>query len=68
MLQQQGFGTRKECGKLIQDGFLHINDEEITDPSFAVEVYDGLKFDVGDESFEYRCVGLHAQCKCVFVA
>jgi hypothetical protein len=56
LLQQQGFGTRKECSKLIEEGFFRVNDEEISDPSFAVEVFDGLKFGLGDEDFEYRYI------------
>lgn len=58
MLQQQGFGTRKECSKLVQEGLVLIGGKAARDANAKIEVYDGMKFGLGEDEFEYRCVFL----------
>ncbi len=53
ILQSQGFGTRKWCRQLIEEGEVSINGVVITDykQSFATA---GLRFRLFDEDWEYR--------------
>ena len=53
MLQSQGFGTRRWCRELIEDGNVTVNGEIITDPRAAFGV-DNLSFTVFDEEWIYR--------------
>ncbi len=53
ILQSQGFGTRKWCRELIEDGEVVINGETVTDSRASFET-DGLEFRVYDESWLYR--------------
>ena len=61
ILQSQGFGTRKWCQRLIDDGDVAIAGEIITDPRAGFET-DGLEFSVYDEVWKYRAqvyIALH---------
>lgn len=53
ILQSQGFGTRRECRELIDDGEITINGEVVDNPNAKFET-DGLNFTVCDEPFEFR--------------
>jgi hypothetical protein len=54
LIQSQGFGTKKECRSLIQDGFVTILGETITDPKHPIMAQDGLIFAVADEEWSFR--------------
>lgn len=53
ILQSQGFGSRKECRKLIRAGWVTVAGEPVDDP-FADFDPVGLVFTVDDEPWEYR--------------
>jgi len=53
ILQSQGFGTRKWCGRLIVDGEVSIGGEVVTSSRDRIET-DGLQFQVFDELWAYR--------------
>jgi 16S rRNA pseudouridine516 synthase len=53
ILQSQGFGTRKYCRSLIEDGEVVINGVAVTDHRTAIET-DGLEFTLFDEVWPYR--------------
>lgn len=53
VLQSQGFGTRKWCRELIEDGEVAVGGETITDSRATVET-DGLEFSVYGEPWTYR--------------
>ncbi len=53
ILQSQGFGTRKWCQRLIEDGEVSIGGEVVTDTRASFET-DGLEFTVYDEPWKYR--------------
>jgi len=53
VLQSQGFGTRKYCRALIEDGDVAINGEVHDNYKTAVET-DGLVLTVFDEEWVYR--------------
>ena len=53
MLQSQGFGTRRWCRELIDDGDVTVNGELITDPRATFDT-DHLQFTVFDEEWIYR--------------
>ena len=52
ILQSQGFGSRKECRKLVRDGEVKIGGIVAEDP-FAEYETEGLSFEVGDWEWEY---------------
>lgn len=52
ILQSQGFGSRKECRKLVRDGEVTIAGETVTDP-FAEYDENGLVFEIGEWEWEY---------------
>lgn len=52
ILQSQGFGSRKECRKLVRDGAVKIRGEVMTDPFIELDE-NGLVFEVGDWEWEY---------------
>lgn len=52
ILQSQGFGSRKECRKMIRDGEVKVAGEIATDP-FAEYDEAGFVFEVGDWEWEY---------------
>ena len=53
ILQSQGFGTRKYCRALIEDGDVVVNGEPETNYKTLVET-DGLVLTVFDEEWQYR--------------
>ncbi|MCX7220292.1 MAG: 16S rRNA pseudouridine(516) synthase [Burkholderiales bacterium] len=53
ILQSQGFGTRKYCRGLIDDGEVSINGEVLKSYKTAVETV-GLVFTIFDEEWEYH--------------
>ena len=53
ILQSQGFGTRKWCRELIEDGDVTINGMTITDSDTRIET-EGLEFSVFGEPHRYR--------------
>lgn len=52
ILQSQGFGSRKECRKLVRDGEVKMAGVIAKDP-FAEYDTDGFRFEVGDWEWEY---------------
>ena len=53
ILQSQGFGTRKWCAKLIEDGEVKVNSAVVDDIRASFET-SGLEFCVYDEVWKYR--------------
>ena len=53
ILQSQGFGSRKWCAELINDGEVSINGETVSDSGERVET-GGLQFKVFGELWTYR--------------
>jgi 16S rRNA pseudouridine516 synthase len=53
ILQSQGFGTRKYCRSLIDDGEVAINGVVVTDYKTALDT-DGLVLSLFDEEWTYR--------------
>jgi 16S rRNA pseudouridine516 synthase len=53
ILQSQGFGTRKWCRELVEDGEVIIAGTILADSQAKVET-DGLIFSVFDEPYQYR--------------
>ena len=53
ILQSQGFGTRKWCRELIEDGEVSIGGETVGDTRSTFET-DGLEFSVYGEPWQYR--------------
>jgi len=52
ILQSQGFGSRKECRKLVRDGEVKIGGVVVTDP-FAEYDENGFTFEIGEWDWEY---------------
>lgn len=53
ILQSQGFGTRKHCRQLIEDGDVRIDGMAVTDHRLPIETA-GLRFSVFGEEWLYR--------------
>jgi 16S rRNA pseudouridine516 synthase len=53
ILQSQGFGTRKWCRELIEDGEVSIQDEVIKNYKQEIET-DGLVFKIYEEEWEFQ--------------
>ncbi|MFZ6643731.1 pseudouridine synthase [Undibacterium sp. TC4M20W] len=53
ILQSQGFGTRKYCRDLVEDGEVTINGEVIRNVKTSFETQD-LQFHIFEEDWEYR--------------
>lgn len=53
ILQSQGFGTRKYCRELIEDGEISINGDVVDHYKQTLET-DGLVFRIFDEDWQYR--------------
>jgi len=53
ILQSQGFGTRKWCRELVEDGEVNIGGETVTDTRSMFET-DGLEFNVYGEAWRFR--------------
>ncbi|MGJ7485179.1 pseudouridine synthase [Variovorax sp. LT2P21] len=54
ILYTQGFGTRRVCAGLLQQGFVTIDGVAVTDPAADVAVADGLRFTVQGTAWEYH--------------
>ncbi len=54
ILYTQGFGTRRVCAGLSQQGFVTIDGAAVTDPGTDVPVADGLRFTVQGTVWEYH--------------
>ena len=54
ILYTQGFGTRRVCAGLSQQGFVTIDGVAITDPGTDLPVTDGLRFTVQGTAWEYH--------------
>ncbi|MCH8619115.1 16S rRNA pseudouridine(516) synthase [Undibacterium sp. TS12] len=53
ILQSQGFGTRKYCRGLVEDGEVSVNGEIIRSTKHSFET-EGLQFRIFDEDWDYR--------------
>lgn len=53
ILQSQGFGTRKYCRELIEDGEVQVNGEIVRQYKAAMDT-EGLRFTIFDEEWIYR--------------
>ena len=53
ILQSQGFGTRKYCRDLVEDGEVSVNGEVVRSTKMSFET-SGLQFHIFDEDWEYR--------------
>jgi 16S rRNA pseudouridine516 synthase len=53
ILYTQGFGTRRVCAGLVQQGFVTIADSPVDDPGADVET-EGLRFTVQGIEWEYH--------------
>lgn len=53
ILKSQGFGTRKHCRKLVEEGAVSVAGETIADPRAVFET-EGLVFTLFGESWGYR--------------
>lgn len=53
ILQSQGFGTRKYCRDLVEDGEVSVNGEVVRSTKIGFET-EGLQFHIFDEDWEYR--------------
>jgi 16S rRNA pseudouridine516 synthase len=54
LLYAQGFGTRRVCAGLVQQGFVAVGDAVLTDPGAEVEAAEGLRFRVQGVEWEYH--------------
>ena len=54
MLFQQGFGTRRVCAGLVQQGLVQVEGETVRDALHPVEPREGLRFTVQDQDWEYH--------------
>jgi 16S rRNA pseudouridine516 synthase len=53
ILYTQGFGTRRVCAGLVQQGFVSVAGEAATDPATDIET-EGLRFTVQGVAWEYH--------------
>ena len=53
ILYTQGFGTRRVCAGLVQQGYVIIGGAVIADPSADIDVA-GLQFTVQGKAWEYH--------------
>lgn len=53
LLHRQGFGTRRDCRRMIQSGRVSLAGTPVTDPGHACQA-EGLEFCVDGESWHYR--------------
>lgn len=53
ILQSQGFGTRKWCRELVEEGEVNIAGSKLSDSQVRIET-DGLIFSVFNETYQYR--------------
>ena len=53
LLFSQGFGTRRICAGLVQQGHVRVGAETVTDPGLEVEAK-GFRFEVDGVSWEFH--------------
>ena len=53
MLFSQGFGTRRVCAGLVQQGWVTVAGQSITDAAAPIEAQDGLAFTVQGQDWRY---------------
>lgn len=54
MLYTQGFGTRRVCAGLVQQGLVQIEGQTIDDAAYGVDAYDGMPFTVQGQPWQYH--------------
>ena len=54
LLYTQGFGTRRLCAGLVQQGLVQIGGQTVTDPHHATEAVEGTPFVVQGQPWEYH--------------
>jgi 16S rRNA pseudouridine516 synthase len=54
LLYTQGFGTRRVCAGLVQQGFVAVGAAPLTDPGAEVEAAEGLRFRVQGVEWAYH--------------
>lgn len=54
LLYTQGFGTRRVCAGLVQQGLVQLQGQTVTDASHDVAVHDGLAFTVQGQPWQYH--------------
>ncbi|MDO5654296.1 MAG: RNA pseudouridine synthase, partial [Brachymonas sp.] len=62
LLYSQGFGTRRVCAGLVQQGLVQVNGQLVIDAQQVLEVHDGLPFVVQGQAWQYQtraCIMLH---------
>lgn len=62
LLFSQGFGTRRVCAGLVQQGLVTVEGLSITDAAASIAVTDGLAFTVQGQNwryYEYAAIMLH---------
>ena len=62
LLYSQGFGTRRICAGLVQQGLVQLNGQTICDASHEVTAYDGMHYTVQGQLWHYysrACIVLH---------
>jgi len=53
LLFSQGFGTRRVCAGLVQQGWVSVAGQRITDAAAPIEAQDGLAFTVQGQDWRY---------------
>jgi len=54
ILYSQGFGTRRVCAGLVQQGFVKVEGAPVDDPGADFDVADGLRFTVQGSDWEFH--------------
>ena len=54
LLYTQGFGTRRLCAGLVQQGLVQIDGQTVTDPHHETEAVEGTPFVVQGQPWEYH--------------
>jgi hypothetical protein len=54
LIQGQGFGSKKQCRGMIQDGMVSLSGSIIRDPGHKLVVEEGLSFEVDGVKWMYR--------------
>ena len=54
LLFSQGFGTRRVCAGLVQQGYVKVEGEPVADAAAEIEPREGLRFEVQGTPWEYH--------------
>lgn len=54
MLYTQGFGTRRVCAGLVQQGLVQLQGQTVTDASHLLTAHEGLTFTVQGQPWQYH--------------